>query len=262
MDGLYSYINLLNLWLFDKLSQQYPKLNLELLKNTSFQVLKSEAAATHQLQGHAIRFAPLEHLLDVVDDHDIQMFTDDLLRYSDILLATLSARVRLSSSVAKYTNLVSITMPNWAGIGAVRYIPSHINMNEESETSSYDINAIQAELSRKLQANDSAFSLGGGVEEDDSLFYLRLGMIRKCDDLDVLLQKIAENGKETEQALKYAEDMAEKIKAGIEKAQQDLQNENQQILAQEGLLRQLPVISSKMQLNSIVLELFLFFFLD
>ncbi|CAF5172373.1 unnamed protein product, partial [Rotaria sp. Silwood1] len=32
LDDLYNYIDLLNLWLFDKLSQQYPKMNLELLK--------------------------------------------------------------------------------------------------------------------------------------------------------------------------------------------------------------------------------------
>ncbi len=46
------------------------------------------------------------------------------------------------------------------------------------------------------------------------------------------------------------EDMAEKIKIGIEKAQKDLQDENQQILAQEGLLRQLPVISSRIKSKS------------
>ncbi|CAF3795091.1 unnamed protein product [Rotaria sp. Silwood1] len=246
LDDLYNYIDLLNLWLFDKLSQQYPKMNLELLKGIQFQILKSDDNNSNRTPAHAIRFAPLEHLLDVIDEVEIQSFTDDMQRYSDILLATMIARARLSSSVSKYENLVSISMPNWAGIGAIRYIPSHININEQSEASSYDINTIQAELARKLQANDSAFSLGGETNEHDSMFYLRLGMIRKCDDLDVLLHKIADCGKETETALKYVEDMAEKIKIGIEKVQKDLQNENQQILAQEGLLRQLPVISNIM----------------
>jgi hypothetical protein len=44
--------------------------------------------------------------------------------------------------------------------------------------------------------------------------------------------------------------MAEKIKVGIEKVQKDLQDENLQLLAQEGLLRQLPLVSSKI-LNNI-----------
>ncbi|CAF4483107.1 unnamed protein product, partial [Rotaria socialis] len=243
-DALYNYIDLLNLWLFDKLSQQYPKMNLELLKGIHFQMLKPVDNSAERTPAHAIRFAPLEHLVDIIDVLDVQAFTDDMQHYSDILLATMAARVRLPSSVANYENIVSISVPNWAGIGAIRYIPSHINMQEQSELSTYDINTIQAELARKLQVNDSAFSLGGGTNEHDSMFYLRLGMIRKCDDLDVLLQKIADSGKETETSLKYVEDMAEKIKIGIEKVQKDLENENQQILAQEGLLRQLPVISN------------------
>jgi hypothetical protein len=254
LEDLHGYIDLLNLWLYDKLSQQYPKMNLELLKSIHFQIPKSDENPLNQTAAHAIRFAPLEHLLDVVDEHDMQVFTDDIQRYSDILLATMTARARLPSSVAKYENLISISMPHWAGIGAIRYIPSHVNLDEPSEVASYDINTIQAELARKLQTNDSAFSLGGGANEHDSMFYLRLGMIRKRDDLDVLLQKIADAGQETETALKYVEDMAEKIKVGIEKVQKDLKDENQQMLAQEGLLRQLPVISSK------TINFFLIFF--
>ncbi|CAF3623099.1 unnamed protein product, partial [Adineta steineri] len=249
LDNLDDYIDLLNLWLYDKLSQQYPKMNLQLIKSVHFQMLKSnnnENNPTNLAPAHAIRFAPLEHLQDAIDEQEMQAFTDDIQRYSDILLATMTARARLSSSVAKYENLITIPMPHWAGIGAVRYIPTRENSIEKSDISSNEINTIQAELARKLQTNDSAFSLGGGTNEHDSMFYLRLGMIRKRDDLDVLLQKIADGGKETETALKYVEDMAEKIKIGIDKVQKDLQNENQQILAQEGLLRQLPVISNIM----------------
>jgi len=236
----YSYIDLLNLWLFDKFSQQYPKMNLELLKSLNFQPNNQ-----HSLAVHAIRFAPLEHLLDVVEQSDIDIFCDDLQRYCDIMVATLTARLNLDAIVAKHENLVSISVSNWAGIGAVRYIPSTISSAELNETSAYEINAIQAELARNLQTNDSAFSLGGGTDEEDSMFYLRLGMIRKPEDLDILLQKISVTGNETELSLKYVEDMAGKIKNGIERAQQDLYNENLNLLAQDGLLRQLPVVSSR-----------------
>lgn len=243
LDDTESYIDLLNLWLFDKLSQQYPKMNLELLKSVHFQMNQSSENLS---PAHALRFAPLEHLLDVIDEQEMNTFCDDLQRYSDILHATMSARARLKSSIAKHENLISIPMPHWAGIGAIRYIPQEVDLNNPTESTTYDINTIQAELARKLQTNDSAFSLGGGMNEHDSMFYLRLGMIRKRDDLDILLQKIVDSGQETEISLKYVEDMAEKIKNGIEKVQQDLQNENQQLLAQEGLLRQLPLISNIM----------------
>jgi len=215
-------------------------MNLELLKSLNFQPNNQ-----HSLAVHAIRFAPLEHLLDVVEQSDIDIFCDDLQRYCDIMVATLTARLNLDAIVAKHENLVSISVSNWAGIGAVRYIPSTISSAELNETSAYEINAIQAELARNLQTNDSAFSLGGGTDEEDSMFYLRLGMIRKPEDLDILLQKISVTGNETELSLKYVEDMAGKIKNGIERAQQDLYNENLNLLAQDGLLRQLPVVSSR-----------------
>ena len=191
----------------------------------------------------------MEHLLDVADQNDIQSFADDIQRYSDILLATMAARANLSSTVSKYENLVSVPMPNWAGIGAVRYIPSNINPSEINEIAIYEINTIQAELVRQLQTNDSAFSLGGGNDEHDAMFYLRLGMIKKREDLDILLQKISNAGKVTETSLKYVEDMAEKIKIGIEKAQKDLHDENLQLLAQDGILRQLPLVSSNLSIN-------------
>ncbi|CAF4487866.1 unnamed protein product [Rotaria sp. Silwood1] len=246
MDDLSGYVDLLNLWLFDKLSQHYPKMNLELLKSVHFQIKISNNTDLSQTPAHAIRFAPLEHLLDVIDENDMQSFIEDIQRYIDILLATMTGRKNLSSIVSKYENLLSLPMPSWAGVGAVSYIPSHIKSSEINEASINEINTIQAELARQLQTHDTAFSLGGGIDEHESMFYLRLGMIRKSEDLDVLLNKILNAGKETETSLKYVEDMAEKIKTGIEKVQKDLHDENLQLFAQEGLLRHLPLVSSIM----------------
>jgi len=250
MNDIDAYIDLLNLWLFDKLVQQYPKMNLELLKSVHFQMAHSMNEDHKQTNAaHAIRFAPLEHLLDVIDETDMQTFINDIQRFSDILLATMIARVRLPTTVSNYENLVAVQMSNWAGVGGVRYVPSSTdNPIEGAESiaapSIYNINTIQAELSRKLQTNDSAFSLGESAnEEGEPLFYLRLGMVRKREDLGILLKKIADAGKETESSMKYVEDMAEKIKSGIRQAQQDLQAENQQLLMQDGLLRQLPLVA-------------------
>ncbi|CAF5229955.1 unnamed protein product, partial [Rotaria magnacalcarata] len=78
------YIDLLNLWLFDKLSQQYPRMNLELLKSVHFQILKSDNMDLNQTAAHAIRFAPLEHLLDNIDPNDMQSFIEDIQCYTEI----------------------------------------------------------------------------------------------------------------------------------------------------------------------------------
>ena len=223
-------------------------MNFELLKSVHFQVFKSDENPINQIPAHAIRFAPLEHVLDIVEHDEMQAFLNALQRYSDILLATMTGRIRLASTVLNYEHLTYVPIANWAGIGAVRYIPKEVqskDLSQLDELSTYQIDSIQAELARKLQNNDSAFSLGGGIEESDPMFYLRLGMIKRADDLDILLQKIAGAGQEVEVSLKYVEDMAEKIKMGIEKVQKDLQAENLQLLAQGGLLRQLPVVSSK-----------------
>lgn len=223
-------------------------MNFELLKSVHFQIFQGNENPINQIPAHAIRFAPLEHVLDIVERDEMQAFLNALQRYSDILLATMIGRIRLSSIVSKHEHLAFVPIANWAGIGAVRYIPTEVqskDLSQLDELSSYQIDSIQAELARKLQSNDSAFSLGGGADDSDSMFYLRLGMIKRAEDLDILLQKIAHAGKEVEVSLKYVEDMADKIKMGIEKVQKDLYDENLQLLAQGGLLRQLPLVSSK-----------------
>jgi len=219
-------------------------MNLEIINNDINKKSKIDDNNLNKNLVHIFRFAPLEHLLDGIELNDIQSFSDDIQRYTDIVIATMTARKNLLLTISKYENLISIPIQNWAGIGAIRYIPTTVNPSEINETATYEINTIQAELARQLQTNDSAFSLGGGTEEHEPMFYLRLGMIRKSEDLDILLQKISIAGKETESSLKYVEDMAEKIKIGIEQAQKDLYEENLQLLAQDGLLRQLPLVSS------------------
>ncbi|CAF0768705.1 unnamed protein product [Didymodactylos carnosus] len=264
-----SYVDLLNMWLYDKLSQQYPKINLELLKSIHFQPHRSvdNKIETNRYPSHAFRFAPLEHLLDVIEENDMKIFIDDIKKFCEILLATMAAKSRLNTAIkTSYPNLVSVPLVNWAGIGGVRYVSDvskqeqeEINDKQEHEQlangdnsnqqendtsnlySVQDMNTVNAELARKLQTNDSAFTLG---VNDQELLYLRLGMVRKNDDLDVLLRKIQDAGRETEQSLKYVEVMAEKVREGIRQAEKDLQDENQQLLYQEGILRQLPIVSN------------------
>ena len=220
-------------------------MNLELLKSIHFKLLKSDDNNNlNQNQIYVLRFAPLEHLLDNIDQNDMQTFIEDIRNYNEILLATLNGRMQFPSIISTYENLISIPIQEWAGIGAIRYIPSTINQSEINEKAIHKINTIQTELARHLQSNDAAFSLANTTNENNSMFYLRLGMIRKFEDLDILLKKISNTGIKAEESLKYVEDMAVKIRTSIEKVQKDLQEENLQLIAQEGLLKQLPFVSS------------------
>ena len=218
-----------------------------MLESVHFQSIKADENPINRVLAHAIRFAPLDHALDNIETDDMQDFLNDLQNYTDILDATLSGRLNLSSLVSNYKNLSVVPVTNWAGVGAIRYVPEGIQLTDESsldEATRYQIESIQAELVRKLQRNDSAFSLGGTAEDSTEMLFLRLGMIKKLDDIKILLQKIVVNGLEIEQSFKYVEDMAEKVKEGIEKVQQDLHQENLHLLAQGGILRQLPLVSS------------------
>lgn len=217
-------------------------MNLEILESVHFQSLKSDEDANRRILAHAIRFAPLDHVLDDIDSDDMQDFLNDLQNYTEILYSTMMSRMNLPTIVSNYSNLVVVPVTNWAGVGAIRYIPDGISIIDE--TTKYQIESIQAELIRKLQRNDSAFSLGGTAEDSTEMLFLRLGMIKRQDDIKILLDKIVVNGREIEQSFKYVEDMAEKVKEGIEKVQKDLQDENLHLLAQGGILRQLPLVSS------------------
>ncbi|CAF1186253.1 unnamed protein product [Didymodactylos carnosus] len=247
----YKYINNMNDNDIDKL-----------LKSIHFQPHRSvdDKIETNRYLSHAFLFAPLEHLLDVIEENDIKTFCE-------ILLAAMAAKSRLNTAIkTSYPNLVSISLVDWAGIGGVRYVTNiskqeqeEINDKQEHEQlengdnndqpqnhasnlySVQDMNTVNAELARKLQTNDSAFTLG---VNDQELLYLRLAIVRKNDDLDVLLRKMQDAGHETEQSLKYVEVTAEKVREGIRQAEKDLQDENQQLLYQEDILRQLPIVAN------------------
>ena len=67
-------------------------MNLELLKAVHFQMLKTDDNYLNRTPVHVMRFAPLEHFIDSIDEHDIQNFVYHIEHYTDIILATMTAR--------------------------------------------------------------------------------------------------------------------------------------------------------------------------
>ena len=83
-------------------------------------------------------------------------------RPQEILNATVHHRARFSQ-LTESGPLRAVPLANWAGLGAVRYIPAHLLPLMEAgvtDSGKEDINKLNTELLAKLKSTDSAFSLG------------------------------------------------------------------------------------------------------
>jgi len=145
--------------------------------------------------------------------------------------------------VSSYQNLNLIKVQNWAGLGAVQYIPDgYINRHWTPEDMK-NINSLNIGLVHELKSRDTAFSLGFDNEQTACV---RFGLVTNATDLEELVGLVVSKAKEVEEASRYLEVMADTVKQGIEKAELELIAEHQKKLASEGVLRQVPIVSSLM----------------
>lgn len=79
----------------------------------------------------------------------------------DILNATVKQREIFSDLVAKSPNLQLAEIPQWAGLGGVRFIPDlWLSQGPLPDSAKEDVNYLNSHLVEQLKATDSAFSLG------------------------------------------------------------------------------------------------------
>uniref|UniRef100_A0A0R3RUH7 Pyridoxal-dependent decarboxylase domain-containing protein 1 n=1 Tax=Elaeophora elaphi TaxID=1147741 RepID=A0A0R3RUH7_9BILA len=152
---------------------------------------------------------------------------------------------RFKEIVSKYPSLGLTPVCKWAGVGAVCYIPSIVKetpMNEWNEKQRQQVSHLNLELVHSLRFVDTAFSSGESPVYDVSC--VKFGMLSDDKDLTNLVHLVAERGKEIEQSQKYMDSLAEMIRQGIEAANKDLKRENDARLMQEGMMRQIPLMSS------------------
>ncbi|VIO87265.1 Uncharacterized protein BM_BM2210 [Brugia malayi] len=162
-----------------------------------------------------------------------------------IIESTINAKKRFKEIVSKYPSLGLAPVHKWAGVGAVCYIPSIVRetpMNEWNKKQRQQVCHLNLELVQSLRSVDTAFSAGESPAY--SVSCVKFGMLSNDKDLTDLVHLVAERGREIEQSQKYMESLAEMIRQGIETANKDLKRENDERFMQEGMMRQIPLMSS------------------
>uniref|UniRef100_A0A1I8EQZ7 Pyridoxal-dependent decarboxylase domain-containing protein 1 n=1 Tax=Wuchereria bancrofti TaxID=6293 RepID=A0A1I8EQZ7_WUCBA len=172
----------------------------------------------------------------------LQMKLSDALA---IIESTITAKKRFKEIVSKYPSLGLAPVRKWAGVGAVCYVPSIVKetpMNEWNKKQRQQVSHLNLDLVHSLRSVDTAFSAGESPAY--SISCVKFGMLSNDKDLTDLVHLVAERGREIEQSQKYMDSLAEMIRQGIEAANKDLKRENDERLIQEGMMRQIPLMSS------------------
>ncbi|CAD5123457.1 DgyrCDS11803 [Dimorphilus gyrociliatus] len=229
-DDSISYLHSLNIWLVETIKREIGKVFL--------------SAVDVEAAGACIRFAPLEtaHAMGTTTG-DIDALVACIERQLPILNATIEMRKEFDRVVSTYANLNLIKVQNWAGLGAVQYVPDGYLNRQWSDDDMKNINTLNIGLVHELKSRDTAFSLGF---DNLQTACVRFGLVTNATDLEELVGLVVSKAKEVEEASRYLEIMADVVKQGIEKAELELVEEHQKKLASEGVLRQVPLVSSLM----------------
>ncbi|XP_076443203.1 putative pyridoxal-dependent decarboxylase domain-containing protein 2 [Babylonia areolata] len=223
------YFDALNIWLQEALESSDPKVVVEIVEV--------------EKEGVCIRFSPLETAqAKGTTEKDVEEFVNSLLSNLSVLNASTKQRKVFQSMVQSQPNLSLVSLSNWAGLGAVSYTPDMFlgkdNLNEEElET----IDTLNYDVLQELKAKDTAFSIG---ETESGRICVKFGLITEDTNVQELVELVQLAGREIEESSKFMESMTEMIQKGIQEANQELRKEQENKLLQEGVLRQIPMVSS------------------
>ncbi|CAG0890439.1 unnamed protein product [Cyprideis torosa] len=250
-----SYADALNTWLGQILLRELPQ-------DTPLDVLKVEG------KGVAIRFAPLESFppsSDLLTREKVEHIVEVVNAQLEILDATVRHRKNFQVAVEQSPRLELVHVEGWAGLGAVRFLPASMapltegatageevvkEKEEEAkeekppaveEARKNEINMLNLEIVSQLRHSDAAFSKG---ESEDGVVCIRFGMATKDTDIAELVSLVTRIGEHVEESSKFIDSMAEIVRKGIATAEQDLKQENDARIWQEGIMRHLPVVGS------------------
>ncbi|XP_037073747.1 pyridoxal-dependent decarboxylase domain-containing protein 1-like [Pollicipes pollicipes] len=224
-----AYLDNLNSWLGQIMQRDLPEVPIQLL----------DVAGS----GFCLRFSPLTEPCRPLEDDVLDEWAECLGQQIEILNATVHHRARFAELTAA-GQLRAVPLLNWAGLGAVRYIPTHLQPLMEAgvtDSGKEDINKLNTELLTKLKSTDSAFSLGDG---EDGMVCIRFGMVTMDTDVDELCSLLLDLGGQIEESSRFLETMSEMLMKGIEEANQDLRKESEDQLWQEGVLRHVPLVGT------------------
>ncbi|XP_014207727.1 putative pyridoxal-dependent decarboxylase domain-containing protein 2 [Copidosoma floridanum] len=223
-----AYYDKLNSWLGQILQRDIQNVEIEFCKIEQY--------------GVAIRICPLESPEYPPCSDDIDSVVACLEQQIDILLATVHHKETFTKLVSENESLRLVEIPEWAGLGGVRYSPPWT-----WDLAKNELNNLNGQLVETLRHTDIAFSLG---TDDEGLAFVRFGMVTHETDVEDLLSLVLKVGQDLEASSKLMDTMSEVVKRGIEAAQTDLERENAENaekLLQEGMvkiLRHVPVVGT------------------
>ncbi|EDV99551.1 pyridoxal-dependent decarboxylase domain-containing protein 1 [Drosophila grimshawi] len=221
-----SYFDRLNSWLGQILQRDCPNFDFEVIEHTA--------------HGSCIRYCPLELGLgeQPPSSENLESFAQSLEAHVDILRATIKHKARFMYLVERSDVLRLVPLPEWAGMGGVRFVPEGWEslLTDQAKT---ELNKLNIDLVEALKSTDNAFSLGEGT---DGLICVRFGMVTHETEVEELLDLVVTVGKSVQENSRVLDTMSEIVKKGIEAATADLQRESEEKLWQEGILRHVPVV--------------------
>ncbi|XP_060664034.1 LOW QUALITY PROTEIN: pyridoxal-dependent decarboxylase domain-containing protein 1 [Drosophila nasuta] len=221
-----SYFDRLNSWLGQILQRDCPNFDFEVIE--------------HPTHGSCIRYCPLELGLgeQPPSSENLESFAQSLEAHVDILRATIKHKARFMHLVDRSEVLRLVPLPEWAGMGGVRFVPEGWEslLTDQAKT---ELNKLNIDLVEALKSTDNAFSLGEGT---DGLICVRFGMVTHETEVEELLDLVVTVGKSVQENSRVLDTMSEIVKKGIEAATADLQRESEEKLWQEGILRHVPVV--------------------
>lgn len=223
-----SYFDRLNSWLGQILQRDCPSIALEIVE--------------HKLYGTCIRYCPLELSMgeQIPNIENLENFAACFDQQTDILQATIRHKATFNRLVEESEVLRLINLPDWAGLGGVRFAPEgwETLLTDQAKT---ELNKLNTDLVEALKSTDNAFSLGEGA---DGLICVRFGMVTNDTDVEELLELVISVGKGVQENSKVLDSMTEIVKKGIEAATADLQRESDEKLWNDGIVRHIPVVGS------------------
>lgn len=161
--------------------------------------------------GVVIRFCPFEHNANrQPTPEDIDSFVACLELQLVILQATVQQKEHFIKMVEESPVLRLVEMPDWAGLGGVRYAPEGWEQLLTDQAKE-ELNNLNIALVDALRSTDSAFSLGEGI---DGLVCVRFGMLTAQSDVEELINLVIRVGKSVEENSRVLDSMSEIVKKG------------------------------------------------
>lgn len=164
----------------------------------------------HPTQGTCVRYCPLELGLcqQPPTSENLEGFAHYLEGNVDILRATIKHKATFMEWVEKSDVLRIVDLPEWAGMGGVRFVPEGWEsiLTDQAKT---ELNKLNADLVEALKSTDNAFSLG---ESADGLICVRFGMVTHETEVEELLDLVVSVGQSVQENSRVLDTMSEIVK--------------------------------------------------